>query len=415
MFDLIHAKRPARTSRGSGPWHVSMPIAILLVLIGSVANGQQMEATTSSRAENTSPEGDITPDVIAQAWRDRERRIRTFEFRWKAKRLIPARSFPQWRDGKIVLFPKTDLDTTDTVRLVVDGTKMRCEASTAGFESRINAFVTNRPKLSIDDGVSNWSVSGGDDSRPMELYPSVFISRSTPEELGRLMPLSAIFLCFRPFAINLGEDYDISKYALRPSVSMVNQRKCLMLSKDTNDLWVDPERAFVPVRWRSVVDGEILIELTINYTQHTSGHWIPTGWEYTTYRSTSRLNLGGQGIGRVTEFTKAEVVHAELNTKISPAEFLPPEFPAGAYVTDQRRNDEAYILRHDGTTRPITFDDIEARLSYEQLIHSQGTMASLTHSRRLPLVIAAALLVISVAVIFFFRRQRDRLQGRRRE
>ena len=301
----------------------------------------------------------------------------------------------------MIWLPKSDVESAGKVVLEVNGAQMRCETIGTLFESRVGDFVADRRRVEVDDGISRWTLTDEDETRPMQLHATGFIKRADASgALGQLLHLRAVLLWCRPFQC-LDESLNISNYSLSPTVTRVEGRDCVVLTRggdndSSNVFWLDCDRDYVPTRWRSHVQGEVRIEMTMEYKQDVENkQWLPIRWKTVVYQHSDEQVTSKTRVGNVSFSESACVELGELNPEISGSRFKPIAFPPRCYVANERDN-EYFIVREDGTKRVVSEGEMAIGLSYEELLKgdtSAGVVRRITPA-------AVALIVICGVAVF---------------
>jgi hypothetical protein len=350
---------------------------------------------------------------INEAWRSREQRTKSLVFDWQEAELITkgSRCFTTVEGNPIVykpvFYPPHDVTYEYKRRLKVDRQKMRYESRGPMEVQELGVYLP-RWYLSLSDGNVAKTFFDKDESGDERSHASGFI-RDPPKQIdAEFLQLRAILVSYRPFTMNLGEDYDLSKYLMRGTGVTIHERDCVVLTGTSkgmwqNRLWIDSEREFVPVRWQSIVQGVLRIQLDVEYEHDASYGWVPCAWKWSCYGHPD----AGQPVGKLTEQGSAHVTRHELNVHIPGSEFV-FDFPVGTYVGDERNN-EHYILRKGGEKRIVTEGEMAVGYTYQRLAATESGKAGGVAGRGLKWGWAFSVigvLVVTLLVLVLRRRGR---------
>src|SRR5262249_30656320 len=90
----------------------------------------------------------------------------------------------------------------------------------------------------------------------------------------QMMPL---LMVYRSLDSDIGV-FDAGKLKLTQDKGLVDNRTCIILRHDEDIVWVDPERDFIPMRYRVMERGITSRSLDIKYTADPQSGWVPTSW-----------------------------------------------------------------------------------------------------------------------------------------
>jgi hypothetical protein len=350
---------------------------------------------------------------IVNAWKLREEGVHSLAFEYQQSLFIPKgeRSFSVVVGGTPVTFrqvrcPPQDVTWEYTCGLKIDGKNVRYEYRGPRAIEHLGEYVQSGYLTVTDGRVCTTFFDKAADGRS---HPTGYIDDPRRELLSgavyRQLYLRPILLCYRPYAMPNPDDFDLSQFLANPEPVVLRQHNCVVLSGVSGDyrtlFWVDVEKESVPVRWQSIVQGALRIQVDMEYSRDALRGWAPSDWTFSVYAQPE----AGQRIGKLKEQGSARVTKYELNTEVAPSEFR-FEFPLGTYVVDNRK-DECYILRENGTKRLVTQREVNAGYSYEELVATEtGRAGGVVESRprRWPLPVLSAALVLCV-VVFVLRRQ----------
>lgn len=365
---------------GSGPrggWRAALALAGLLLNgdEGFLAPGSSVKAFEA--AETRGGRNEAVLRAAATAWRARENKVRSFVFQWRETEFV-AKGTDRYRtrDGSVVDFPPNDVVHEARCLLKVAAGKMRYERRGPSLVCYLGGYA-DRLLIDVNDEETISTFHGGGDSSTGRFYPVGFIRNATPRvSQARNMHLAAMLLCYDPFLSHPGDDYDLSKYTVSTPSVRLGDRECLIASGPegsdvfNNVLWLDLSQQYVPLRWQSVVNGVLRIQMDVAYTTDKFGIPIPSKWDFVAYGHPK----DGAQLGRVHTRVEAEVVDYQVNVEIPACEFRIEKFPVGTLVADERRN-EYYILGEGGRRLVIRDADWENFDYYEFLSSKQPGLA----------------------------------------
>jgi hypothetical protein len=361
--------------------------------------------------------GEPTGEEIAHAWAAREKRIVSGLFEWQEEWFVPKESLSfNYIDEhrlKPMRYPAEDTTYKYPWRVLFDARKIRTENWRPNPAPSVRAVLPMHT-TAVADGEISKSFHGGDDTGQKRFHRFGQINR-TPEHLeAQSIEIRAILLWYRPFAINQGEDFDVSKYEVSQSATVIGTRRCCLLrgglrGRREQRLWVDADRDWVPVRWQCVVEGYLAWQLDVDSSLDQLHGWFPSGWTHRFYKSRAKA---GDEVGQLRWQGTARVTRHALNIKIPDSDFRIDSYPPGTYVSDAR-TDEYYIAREDGEKRIITVDERLADCTYEELVATESGMAALRpsrwrYARWLGVVTAIALLVMVARALVVHRHRMTR-------
>jgi hypothetical protein len=141
-------------------------------------------------------------------------------------------------------------------------------------------------------------------------------------------------------------------------------------SRYQREVWVDPGRDYVVVRYVVSLDGKPSYQMDLKYVPDEKLGWLPNSWKVERW-----LPAGEQ----LFETVAAQVTSLEIDPKIDEEEFRPP-FPAGTLVRDAR-DDIDFIVLPDGRQRFITKEERQQGAKYETLLKTKTGEAVVTPPR----------------------------------
>ena len=205
--------------------------------------------------------------------------------------------------------------------------------------------------------------------------PNAHVSDRDLRITGRFIQLLPIRLVFRPFdesagvfdrkKLVLAEGQQVEKgfpyLAVRQAGATVRERPMPGMEvpiQQEHTVWVDPERAFVPVRYVHTRGVARTQEVEIQYSQDKKSGWIPVSWRLMLFDSNGSLVCG----------ISTKVTESQVNQPLPETTFQ-VALPPGTWVHDYAKK-ETYILREGGKRRPVLPGEFDGT-NYEQLLHSE--------------------------------------------
>jgi hypothetical protein len=130
--------------------------------------------------------------------------------------------------------------------------------------------------------------------------------------------------------------------------------KVLVLDHGEGELWVDPAKTFVPVRYTELKNGAVTRVVEISYALDAHHGWLPSGWK----------NEMGNADGSKIFSDSVKVTRFSLNEEIPETTFqlkLPPNTWAQSSIFRT-----SYITREDGTTRDVVLGEYNGK-NFEEI------------------------------------------------
>lgn len=355
-----HGRRGRRSS-------AALLLIALLVSVVVQCDGAQAQQTSS-----------VTLDEIVGAWRERERATRTLEYEWiETDLVVKGRDGYSKPDGQHVVCPPQDLTVRTTCRLKIDGQKMRYEVDGPHFVYEIGDYAP-RLYVGVKDGKTMKRLFHKDRSGQDRFGAASVVH----EDEGMFSdanstPLLPIMMCYRPFSMHQGRFYDVSKCHITPGVGVVGQDRCLVLEQfidldiegdrhQKNVLWVRERPPHEPMRMQVIMAGEARGQLDLEYAEEPGSGRFLSGWRHVAY---SQGVPPGPG-RRLQLQTEGRVTSRKFNVAIPESAFVLEDPPPGALVLD-RRSDQQYLVREDGSKRPITQAERAAGYTHGQLLKTE--------------------------------------------
>lgn len=348
-----------------------------VVLIMSLAQGDAVEAGNDRLAS------------IIQAWKKRQDSIGSFHFRMDGTDFRPKKSFTpvemELYGGNRDDEPLTLLDTSFQVEMefALDNRgRVRVLYRGKNLSTKKRGYV-DATELSVFDGTLRKTLLED------VSFPSFHIYKGTAGQVardGRVLPL---LLLYRPLDAALG-DFRPPSLRVEDEMGTVAGRPCLILNDGEDKVWVDPEREFIPLRYRMSQRGRLRQSIEIRYNHSPEKGWTPSDW----------TNEVFTGLDILHESVVLRVSAAEVNTALAD-ELFDPKIPTGSWVSDFITK-ERYILRADGK-RPISPGEFTGD-NFEELLNSNPPGQGIWRTVRVLLVAVVALFLIVYAYRIVRRR-----------
>lgn len=371
MFNLSHTKTTQRfsdhayRSEAASTQARSRLIKALSLVAFILATTQAPKAFSQEEAALPSIE------EIERAWKARELSIETLDCKWSARLFIPAESHSaqEFPSRKSVLVPKEDLKLTQQCLLQMGtGGRYRYERDGKELVNRIQQY-TDRHTIFVTDGKQAKSLYGADETGEHRYAPLGFIRKN--EQIFEFLDLAtsgAIILYCRPKAPG-AERYCSLKGGRIIGRAIANGRRCVLVEHGEaarkTQLYFDLEWDLVPVRligWSFDSEAGESFEsfrFDLGYRESSKGPPHLTTWKLKSFGSANKP----------IHYQHAVVEHFEINTDIPDSAFN-LEFPAGTKAVNQASR-ETYIIREDGSKRPITLAEREALVPYKILLNTE--------------------------------------------
>jgi hypothetical protein len=387
-------------TRVTGTWRF---VAVLAAALSTGAAGLRTQAAVPS----------VTVEEIGRVWKDRESRIKSFEFEWKEADFVPkgTRSFNKvLRYNPIVTttvaYPPNDTTFNYDRQLKTTGRESRFASVGPNWVPELGEYMPQR-HVTVNDSVICKDFFDGDPSGAKQFNAHAYLRDPARDMTTRQLEVLPILLCYRPFACVL-DHTGLSRYSLSAIVATDAQGECLVLTRALqggvkHTLWIDPKDEYLPVRWQMAMQGHTGVQLRLLYAREGAERSVPSGWERTIYAQPAE----GEAIGTVQDESRAHVTAYAFNKAI-PASDFDVDLAAGTWVTDERSGED-YILREGGRKRIITREELAAGYSYEQYAATESGKAGeadATLAERPWFVGGVAVAVLAALGILIFRRVR---------
>ncbi|MGD9856505.1 MAG: hypothetical protein AB7U20_16280 [Planctomycetaceae bacterium] len=293
---------------------------------------------------------EITIKDIKRAWTERQERIRTAKFTWKAERRVRQLGDPFELVRKGGGLPALEEATIPVITLVFGSKPGQVRFENEDASSRVSG-ASPKHTVGAFDGVQGTSYY-----HPVgEKYGIGFVEEHWGDR-GDYSLVSLQLLC-RPMDEDL-RPIDLDILSLEPAETLVDGRKCRLLTEHgvthpqgSTELYVDIERGYIPLRFVSRANGRLSVQNDISYTPDPDVDWVwlPASWTATFFRND----------GEITSSTVNTVTSAEINKEVSDDQFR-VEFPPLTRIVDKTVDTRSYsrpeaffFKRSDGTIQPL--------------------------------------------------------------
>jgi outer membrane lipoprotein-sorting protein len=257
--------------------------------------------------------------------------------------------------------------------------RMRLEYSTSEWSRESDGLMEGTQVMVIADGTQRMLLTGG-----LSQQNDMMLIRDAPSNPTNTMALLPINLAFWPLDPNLGL-VALDKLEPSPRHSFIDNRSHLILVADDVEVWVDPSRQYLPVRYRGFVEGALGFTVDIVYVESDSW-WLPHSW---------KLNYFDQK-GTIENSEVCTVESVVVNPSFDAATFsLAPG--RGVYVSDMQLGKDYMALGGDRKRiiRPGEFTGD----NFEELMHDRyATM------RFWGAMVAVALVAV-IALAFVYKKR----------
>ncbi len=338
------------------------------------------------------------PDLatVLQAWEAHGTVHKSWDFAWSGRH-FQSRAQLAMSPGLRGKGPEAarqiqaDVESPYTMRSVSDGTRnCRFEYEDQRWSSKKKALVPTT-LLDVFDGKVGKRYCPQD-----EIKGGYVLTADFSKNNCKFAYVTPLLLFFRPFSPVLGQ-WRRAEVTMVSADVLIQGRKCCLLKqqdKDQADLvWLDVARAYVPIRYsyhyleRSVDKPAGTIEM--QYARDAEHGWLPSSWTNTFF------DAGGDVLQRFT----AQVTRYQLDLP-TPHALFDIEFGPDTWVQNYVTN-ESYILKADGTRRPVSPGEFTGDNFPEMLQRS-----SAPGPPWLAMVGTGVVVVACVLVVLWYRRKR---------
>ncbi len=329
----------------------------------------------------------VTMDDIKKAWQDRQDKVKTLKIDWTSTTLIRKGQYSQGAGssgGSAVPHPPRDMFVKSKTSVALDTDKLRIHEHRQQWFSEKNAFLDSE-SITIRDNINRLlyspvvanqafpsaNISLVNDSfvdlSRVEMYPVLWYSRGADPRLAR---------------VSL-DSYDVS--GVSPSfggVSCVEIVRKSTSSGSVASLWLDRKNGYLPVRYFTIHNKKLSVDMSVSYESQKSGHAIPSKWKYA-------MAPNGKFLG---ESLECAVDFTEINARMN-EDLFSPKFAPGTVVTDLRPGTQSrHIIDDDGNSGRQ--HSLRQNVTHRELV--EEAHEDHRSSRKLTTVVAAALAIASM-------------------
>ena len=290
--------------------------------------------------------------AVIASWEDRAARINALDFTWSGE---------ESQKGRVDSSP---LKKASTARPDV----------AFGYKTRL--ILDHKSRVLLDYEGKRWSPEKADyvESRTVtafngtvridyfpsgEKFPSAHITQQDKAlKAGRHVRALPLRMAFRATDANLGV-FDPKKLATSHLKGQVGAVRCDILKHGADEIWVDPARDYIPMRWYEKRGGVTLWFIDIDYIFDKRHGWIPSEWKIVSLTDAGQIIDSIPGL--VTEYT--------INAPVADACFQ-IDFRPGTWVQNYITN-ERYIQRESGAKRVIPDGEYDGT-NYETILRTDS-------------------------------------------
>jgi hypothetical protein len=300
---------------------------------------------------------DEKPDLqtIIDAWKAREQKVESFDFRWWSKRhesrdanLPGANPIGTLKDKFVPGNPiaKPENDSIWRYRFVVDaGSRYLYEEFGHDWIPEKGEFVPSHSVELFDGKLLKYFYGKGRFD-----HPHVTIEENPKGPLvGRSTWADPIKMVFRPFSL-ASRTFDPKNLVLTNETEMIDNNRVLVLGDENRTVWVDPAKDYLPVRWASTA-GDYRAEVT--YQRDEVVGWVPHSWT----------------IKRLRDSETATVTQFAINKPIADSTFALDLRDGALLQNNSERPITLSIIYPDGKQRLLKRE--EHSKSFEELLKTE--------------------------------------------
>lgn len=349
---------------------------------------------------------------IEQAWQRREARFRSGSFVWKEVKVMARGSVYSGKgrgigpapmpsdEGPI---PPSDGTYEYQRTLKFEGPKLRYSENEAVWSS-LRKEVLSKERDNLWDGKLGNRLSKEEPADAFEYRGSV---RANSFLITAMLAVQPILAHCRP---SLSEVMQLRRLSVTGRRGTVDNSSCIVVegspgldrtSGVNRSIWVDPQRDFIILRWRSELAGKVLEQIDVFYVEDPAHGWLPSRWK--------RIEHGSDGRFRTS--VEATIVEQSVNAQMKADDFR-LEFPPGTLVSDQTATSEDYqkfFVLADGTRRIVTAQEMRRIITAEELARTEPGQAGLAPRKRwrgsfVALNVFLGLLLVTGIGVYLYRR-----------
>lgn len=284
---------------------------------------------------------------VFDAWKARQAKVNAIRVEFAETMLFPkgkltlGKKYVTHPGAKETPAPRQDARVESRIRLFLarDG-KIRYEVDGQAWDDNSSNFVRQNYVSTINGKTNKTFYDRGQIGA--ELHPCGFVNTQTVSIDAGNYHLLPFVLLFRPLDQSMGGFSD-EGWSVATQEAFVGDSRCLVLERVRDGLqqqiWIEPERDFVPLRLIQKAEGEERVRFTCSYQDEKDDGWIPSSWEIVVFDRGHLINESAQG----------RMVRYEINPRLDIHDFS-FEFPPGTEVTDHVQK-KVYIPLDGGGRR----------------------------------------------------------------
>ena len=307
------------------------------ILISSAILGVMLVVPKAGFAQQI----DANAAAILKLWEAREAKFKSGRIVWKEKRLIKKGTLtadinaygggPKTTD----IIPPEDITHVYNGSLLFSGEKLRFKDDMPVWSTIKNNFVASQR-----DGAWNGETGFYFNLEPERKEPQGGLSRQAGTARADIR-VGTFMNYYRPSSRQTS--LPLAPYATVDTRKTEDGRDCVVLSRSRrgrdvrDEVWIDLTRGGSIEREASTLNGKVLQQTDISYTEDPEHGWIISGWE----RNHFAVD------GTLEDSTTATVLEAKFNIPLA-QEHFELNFPTGTVVTDVRSGKPVrYTVPHD--------------------------------------------------------------------
>lgn len=321
--------------------------------------------------------------IVAQ-WQTYESRIRSFDVSCSGRetKTAAASTLPPGVKGV-----PADSDATFpiTLRFALDAERrVIFEYNGQKWSSSRKAYVPFRVHEVFNAGLRSVHFPEGED------IPSAHLSSDEAGTTVRDVRTMPIRLAFCASHTQFGL-FDAPALKLTNRKAIIDGSAMVVLQQNENEVWLDPARQYVPIRYYQNLHGKLDRFIEVDYSFDQRHGWLPKAWK----------NVDLAPSGELVSSMSLTVTKCTINERI-PDEDLKQEYPPGTWVSNYISN-ERYLVREGGHKRPIRPGEFDGT-NYDTLLRTEpGGSSEPTWKPMLIWVAVATLLASTVLIVYRLR------------
>jgi hypothetical protein len=333
---------------------------------------------------------------ILKAWKDRQDKVKSARFVWKEVRTVAMGAFAAESPT-----PQNDTrseakHTYDTeVKVTIDGDNLKYHFEDSIYVPGKQNFKRIPITSSIRNGLGKILSIGSHDSDHASgiIQNGGGANRAVPQFRPVLLTFRGVSKVLRPFSL---EEFVLSAASRR-----VNKRSCVEWTSGTGNqktgylkkIYLDKDLDYVLCREVWIQDQRIILQIDINY-ESRDGILVPKNWaiKTTNPRKPNQPYMD----------TLVQHIECELNVNLKPDE-TDIIFPSKCIYVDNTKPSVSMKYR-DLSGMDHELDSTEFTLSFEELSAKKEAHVRTSASSQLVFLVAAGVLLLSIALFVLFRR-----------